>query len=243
MGQSFTIQPGVGLPSQRELEQWQAECDRIDEQVAALARRKRGFEALIGAARQLWEDFGVPLTAPEPARLDGGEPAPPASRTAASEAVSWANLRAEVLGRLPPRPAPRQRAGGKADDSPVNRPRLVDRASIVPPKGQLFGPAAPPPTLPIGRLQDMFVPPPAAAAPPSMSEAILAFLDRVSVGAPSAVIISELRRQPHFAEQVDANKAQVFNLLSRLVDDGEVLKGGGVYYRNRQRPPRIETAE
>lgn len=62
-------------------------------------------------------------------------------------------------------------------------------------------------------------------------EAIKTFMDSKPEGAQSSEIIRELRKTPDFAETMDRHKSHFYNVLSRLVEQGELAKGGNNYFR------------
>ncbi len=63
-------------------------------------------------------------------------------------------------------------------------------------------------------------------------DAIKPFLETMPGGATTSEIMMELRKTPEFSDTLDRHKTHLYNVLARLVDSGEVLKGGGKYHRN-----------
>jgi hypothetical protein len=62
-------------------------------------------------------------------------------------------------------------------------------------------------------------------------DAIKSFMDQNPGGAGSKDISDELKKTPDFADTMDRHKSHLYNVLARLVDQGELVKGGGRYYR------------
>lgn len=61
-------------------------------------------------------------------------------------------------------------------------------------------------------------------------DAIMAFMNGRPNGATSSEIASDLKSNPEFLDTMNRNKTHFYNVLSRLVDKGELTKGGGRYY-------------
>ncbi len=62
-------------------------------------------------------------------------------------------------------------------------------------------------------------------------DAIKVFLGSRADGAASTDIIQELRKTPEFFDTIERHKSHAYNVLARLVAQGELVKGEGKYFR------------
>ena len=62
-------------------------------------------------------------------------------------------------------------------------------------------------------------------------DAIKTFMADKREGVTSAEIIGELRKMPEFSGTIERHKSHAYNVLSRLVEQGDLVKGGGKYFR------------
>ncbi|WP_424362995.1 hypothetical protein [Methylocystis parvus] len=111
--------------------------------------------------------------------------------------------------------------------------KLVDRKLLVKHKGHLFTPEALNAFLAkvrSGEVADLE--PPAGSHHSPFGDAIKSFLDGRANGASSSEIAAELRSTPELADTMERHKTHLYNVLSRLVDQGELVKGGGRFYRS-----------
>ena len=82
-----------------------------------------------------------------------------------------------------------------------------------------------------GRVADDEAPKNNMAHQSPFGDAVRAFMDGMPRGAESKEISAALRQNPEFADTMDRHKSHFYNVLSRLVDQGELVKGGGRYFR------------
>ncbi len=82
-----------------------------------------------------------------------------------------------------------------------------------------------------GRAVDERAPNQNSAHQSPFGDAIKAFMGSRTAGATSAEIIQELRKTPEFLDTIERHKTHTYNVLSRLVEQGELVKGGGKYFR------------
>lgn len=112
--------------------------------------------------------------------------------------------------------------------------KLAENKSLVKHNGWLFSPMAHAKLMEdisAGLAIDEKAPDQNAAHQSPFGDAIKTFMADKREGVTSAEIIGELRKMPEFSVTIERHKTHAYNVLSRLVDKGELVKGGGKYFR------------
>jgi len=239
---------GTFLPTPDIIEGWKAERARIRAKIDSLQQRHDNFDAIILAAERLMPEADIENTPASPLRemrtqtrdVKKGRPTAlvrPADKTWTATIngillklgrATYDELRVEVSKtHLAKKLAQTDKSfyGAIA--------KLVAQDAVVRHNGWLFSSATYSQLMKditAGRAVDEEAPKNNAQQSP-FGEAIKAFMDTMPTGAPSAEIMRELRKTPEFADTMERHKSHFYNVLSRLVDQGELAKGGGKYFR------------
>jgi hypothetical protein len=240
---SGPFSPDFHFPTRENIAAWKAEAARVKAMLDNLNNMIRAAEALLS---------------PDVANADGGtedvQPEPDAPKRRGRQASStygtrlgaqtWTGTIENILRRVgrglthdelrtelaKTHLAKKLEQTDKSFYGAIGK--LADRNLIVRHNGRLFAPAIYQrfmKEVAAGRIADE--PAPRGGHQSPFGEAIRAFLDGRPSGASSSEIISELRKTPEFLDTIDRHKTHAYNVLSRLVDQGELMKGGGRYYR------------
>lgn len=246
------------LFSPSEIERWMAESRHVDEELAKidtqrqywLARRDH-WRALISAAQNLSAmptTLDPPLISPAadapivdaPSKKRGRPPGrvpKDISWTKALEAIVANNTKGITNSDLRKdyTNSPFIKKLGNSEKSFYGAiDKLMKRKLIVRHNGYLFKPELLKQFLDDvakGLVADL-EPMPSNGHKSPFGDAIKPFLEGLPNGATSSEIVMELRKTPEFSDTLDRHKTHIYNVLARLVDTGEVLKGGGKYFRN-----------
>lgn len=112
--------------------------------------------------------------------------------------------------------------------------KLAEKKSLLKHNGWLFSPSSHAKLMAdisAGLMTDEKAPSQNASHQSPFGDAIKAFMAAKHEGATSSEIIQELRKTPEFLDTIERHKTHAYNVLSRLVDHGELVKGGGKYFR------------
>lgn len=248
------------LPTLEEVGGWENECARLDEEIRALQAQRDAYTAMIKGAQALFPFMQTRTVPPiesvvatttispigEPVVLRRGRPPKGTPRAP----MTWTGVMEQILAR-----------GGKFSfdglKAEVGKTHLAKKlakteksfygaigklaaaGTLVKHKGWLFHKKSFvefQQSVAAGLEKDDEAPRVNAAHHSPFGEAIKAFMVKRPQGAESKEIVDELRHTPEFADTIDRHKSHLYNVLARLVDQGELMKGGGRYYR----PPSNE---
>jgi hypothetical protein len=242
---------GASPPTRETIEGWKREGARLHEEINALKSRRDWYMAMIAAAEhllpqpELKQDEPESVSALNSTRIPAAEPKrrgrPPkigsGDKTwtatidrilrAQNHGISYEKLKEEVskthLGK-------KLAQTEKSFHGAIGK--LAAHTLLVRHNGWLFAPpvyARFRKDVAAGRAVDEKAP--RGGHPSPFGDAIKAFLDERPSGAGSAEIIQELRGTPEFSDTMERHRSHLYNVLSRLVDQGELVKGGGKYFR------------
>lgn len=242
---------GALIPTRETIESWKREVARLHEEINALKTDRDAYLAMIAAAEHLLppaalaqgapESIGAPkstrVPAAEPKRrgrplkigLDDKTWTATIDRIlrAQNHGISYEKLKEEVskthLGK-------KLAQTEKSFHGAIGK--LAAHTLLVRHNGWLFAPAVYArfrKDVAAGRAIDEQAP--RGGHPSPFGDAIKTFLDERPSGAASAEIIQELRKTPEFSDTIERHRSHLYNVLSRLVDQGELVKGGGKYFR------------
>jgi hypothetical protein len=235
-------QQGSFLPTLENIERWKDERDRLRDEIKALQAKHDAFDAMIVAAEQLLPKIEPALDLPDPVVVRTGRPV---FTVVDSSQRTWtATIKAIVLraGRISydemrdavgkTHLAKKLATTDKSFYGAIGK--LANGKEIVRHNGWLFSPDSYMKLqrdIAAGKAIDEEAPRTNPAHYSPFGEAIKAFMDTKPEGAISSDIVRELRKTPEFADTMDRHKSHFYNVLSRLLDQGELAKGGGKYFR------------
>lgn len=239
----------LAYPTHESIASWEAECAKIREEIERLQSRHDAFAAMISGAKALIPDSSRAVIVPE--KTEAHKPSLKGRRwktQAGLQGKTWTATLEKMIteaGRISyddlKARVSKSHLGSKFAKSEKSFygaiAKLSDAKVIVRHNGWLFSSKELEKFLrdvADGKAVDEKAPRAAGQSSP-FGEAIKSYLDGNPSGATSAQLIEELRKEPEFADTIERHKSHAYNVLSRLVDQGEVLKGGGKYYRSPNR--------
>jgi predicted transcriptional regulator len=235
------------LPSQQDILSWEREIQSIEAAIAVLSEKKSAFLSMVSGAKALRSAVKAVVlpngseASQIPAKRRGRPPGKKSGKAITwtgallsiirshPTGISFSNLRSEFQS---------SEFAGKLGDSEKSFygaiTKLYDKGLVSKYKGYLFTSdhlKTFNENVSLGLAQDLIEVNSNGQKSP-FGDAIKAFLDsRPSVGATSSELVSELKKTPEFLDTMERHKSHIYNVLSRLVHQGEIVKGGGRYFR------------
>jgi hypothetical protein len=246
----------ASIPTAEMIAVWEAECGRIDEEIAVLQGQRDAYRAMIKGAQALFpftHRIGRPPDSVGagflPVAQSLGDDAPRRRGRPRKSAVpqTWTAVMEDILKRL-------GRSSYDEMRTEIGKTHLAEKLEkteksfygaigklagsglLIKHNGWLFSPEAYAQLLKdieAGTAVDERAHSHNSAHQSPFGDAIKEFMNTKPEGALSSDIISELRKTPEFLDTIEKHKTHAYNVLSRLVDRGELVKGGGRYF-----PPR-----